>query len=57
MSSPHVAPPGPALAGLLGERATLVPFTTTEGAGLDCEIGAPQLRNQQVSDWLDETLS
>jgi hypothetical protein len=44
------------LVGLLGERATLVPFTTTEGAGLDCEIGAPQLRNQRVFDWLDETL-
>ncbi len=44
------------LAGVLGERAALVPFTTTEGAGLDCEIGAPQLRNQRVFDWLDEML-
>jgi hypothetical protein len=44
------------LAARLGDRATLVAFTTEEGAGLDCEIGAPQLRNQRVFDWLDETL-
>jgi hypothetical protein len=44
------------LAALLGDRATLVPFTTAEGAGLDCEIGAPRLRNQRAFDWLDEHL-
>lgn len=44
------------LAAQLGARTTLMAFTTAEGAGLDCEIGAPQLRNQRVFDWLDETL-
>lgn len=44
------------LAHRLGNRATLMPFTAAEGAGLDCEIGAPQLRNQRVFDWLDDTL-
>ena len=32
---------------LLGERATRVAFSTAEGAGLDCEIGAPSLRAQR----------
>lgn len=31
-------------------------FTTAEGAGLDCEIGGPQIRNQRVFDWLDDRL-
>jgi len=44
------------LAGRLGGRADLVPFTSAEGAGLDCEIGAPQLRNQRAFDWLEEHL-
>lgn len=44
------------LAGLLGDLALVVPFTTAEGAGLDCEIGAPRLRNQRVFDQLDEWL-
>ena len=44
------------LAGLLGARGTLVRFTSAEGAGLDCEIGAPRLRNQRVYDWLDDRL-
>jgi hypothetical protein len=44
------------LAALLGDRATVVPFAGAEGAGLDCEIGAPGLRNQRVFDWLDECL-
>ena len=38
------------------DTATLVPFTSEEGAGLDCEIGAPRLRNQRVFDWLDDVV-
>ena len=44
------------LAAALGDRATLVPFTTAEGAGLDCEIGAPTRRAQRIHDWLDEVV-
>ena len=40
----------------LGGRATSLAFTTAEGAGLDCEIGAPKLRNQRVFDHLEEIL-
>ncbi len=39
---------------LLGDRAVRVAFRREEGAGLDCEIGAPALRNQRVFDRLDE---
>lgn len=42
------------LVAVLGARATRVAFTTAEGAGLDCEIGAPSLRAQRFGDWLDE---
>ena len=42
------------LAERLGDRAVRVPFTTAEGAGLDCEIGAPRLRNQRIFDLLDD---
>jgi hypothetical protein len=31
-------------------------FTTADGAGLDCEIPAPQVRNQRVFDWIDGVL-
>jgi pimeloyl-ACP methyl ester carboxylesterase len=44
------------LAAALGPRATLISFTTAEGAGLDCEIGAPVLRNQRVFDHLEQIL-
>ena len=44
------------LAATLGDRATLVPFTSEEGAGLDCEIGAPTVRAQRIHDWLDEVV-
>lgn len=44
------------LASLLADRAELVPFSSEEGAGLDCEIGAPRLRNQRVFDWLEDRL-
>ncbi len=41
-----------ALAPGLGERLTRLAFTAAEGAGIDCEILAPELRNQRVYDWL-----
>jgi pimeloyl-ACP methyl ester carboxylesterase len=44
------------LAHALRNRATLLSFTTAEGAGLDCEIGAPKLRNQRVFDELEDLL-
>lgn len=44
------------LAGLLGSRAARIEFTTVEGAGLDCEIGAPLLRAQRIGDWLDDAV-
>ena len=42
---------------LIGERATRMPFTTAEGAGYDCEIGAPTLRAQRLGDWLDQVVA
>jgi hypothetical protein len=39
-----------------GVPVTLERFTAAEGAALDCEIMAPQVRNQRVYDWLDATL-
>lgn len=39
-----------------GTEVRLDRFTTAEGAGLDCEIGGPQIRNQRVYDWLDAHL-
>jgi hypothetical protein len=44
------------LADRLGGRATLVGFTSAEGAGLDCEIGAPLVRAGRIGDWLDDTV-
>jgi len=41
----------------LGDRATRLDFTAAEGAGLDCEIGAPQIRNARVYDALDALLA
>ena len=41
-----------ALAPGLGDRVTRLAFSAAEGAGLDCEILAPELRNQRVYDWL-----
>ena len=32
-------------------------FTTQEGAGLHCQMGAMLLAHQRIFDWLDETLS
>lgn len=64
----YVADPADAL-GYVGQPAALVStldsfehpvvhdrFTAEEGAGLDCEIQAPQVRNQRVYDWLDRRL-
>ena len=31
-------------------------FAAADGAGLDCEIMAPQVRNQRVFDWIDAAL-
>lgn len=47
---------GEALAARLTTSVHVERFTAAEGAGLDCEIGAPQLRNQRVYDWLDDRL-
>ena len=44
------------LSAALGDRATLEPFTTAEGAGLDCEIGAPVVRATRIADWLDDAV-
>jgi hypothetical protein len=44
------------VAGALGGPVTLERFGAEDGAALDCEILAPQVRNQRVFDWLDETL-
>lgn len=46
-----------AVLGALGERATRLDFAAAEGAGLDCEIGAPQVRNARVYDRLDDLLA
>jgi hypothetical protein len=44
------------LAELVGDNATLMPFTAAEGADGHCEPRAPTLRNQRIFDWLDERL-
>jgi alpha-beta hydrolase superfamily lysophospholipase len=44
------------LVAALGSRATLAPFLTSEGAGLDCEIGAPIVRATRIADWLDDVV-
>ncbi len=40
-----------------GTEVHLDRFTAAEGAGLDCEIGAPQVRNARVYDHLDALLT
>ncbi len=40
----------------LGAAAHLHRFTDESGAGLDCEIAAPQVRNAAVYDWLEATV-
>jgi dienelactone hydrolase len=43
------------VAGALGGPVTLERFGAEDGAALDCEILAPQVRNQRVFDWIDRT--
>lgn len=40
----------------LGGEVRLERFSDAAGAGLDCEIAAPQVRNAAVYDWLDATV-
>ncbi|HSJ74439.1 MAG TPA: alpha/beta hydrolase [Miltoncostaeaceae bacterium] len=40
------------VAAALGGPVTVERFTAEDGASLDCEILAPQVRNQRVYDWL-----
>lgn len=37
-------------------RKTLMKFSTAEGAGAHCEVGASRLAYARIYDWLDETL-
>lgn len=46
-----------AVLAVLGPSARRLDFTAAEGAGLDCEIGAPQVRNARVYDALDALLA
>ena len=45
------------LAELVGDNATLCPFTAAEGADGHCEPKATALRAERFFDWLDETLA
>ena len=36
---------------------TMIKFTTAEGAGAHCQVGAPRLANARIFDWLDDTLA
>lgn len=45
------------LADMLGDSATLMPFTAAEGGDGHCGPRAPTLRAQRVFDWLDEQLA
>jgi dienelactone hydrolase len=38
-------------------KKTLVRFTTAEGAGAHCQVGASRLSFARMFDWLDETLA
>ena len=38
-------------------RKTLVRFTSAEGAGPHCQVGASRLAFARMFDWLDETLA
>jgi alpha-beta hydrolase superfamily lysophospholipase len=44
------------LAAMVGERATVIPFSAEEGADGHCEPRAPVLRAQRIFDWLDTHL-
>jgi len=45
------------LASLLGGPVEVLAFRAAEGAGLDCEIGAPGRRAQAIFDALDRSMS
>ena len=45
------------LASLLGGPVEVLTFRSAEGAGLDCEIGAPGRRAQRIFDALDRAMS
>ncbi|HTB00807.1 MAG TPA: alpha/beta fold hydrolase [Bradyrhizobium sp.] len=38
-------------------RKTMIRFTTAEGAGAHCQVGASRLAFARIFDWLDETLT
>jgi hypothetical protein len=38
-------------------KKTLIHFTSAEGAGAHCQVGASRLAFARMSDWLDETLA
>jgi dienelactone hydrolase len=38
-------------------RKTIVRFTTAEGAGAHCQVGASRLAFARIFDWLDETMA
>ena len=40
----------------LGSRKKLLTFTVAEGAQFHCEPMAPQLRNELMFNWLEDTL-
>ena len=40
----------------LGSRKKLLTFTVAEGAQFHCEPMAPQLRNEVMFNWLEDTL-
>lgn len=46
-----------AVAEVAGDNVTLHNFEAKKGAGLDCEIAAPQIRNAVVYDWIERVVS
>jgi hypothetical protein len=41
----------------IGDKATLLPFLASEGAGAHCELGNRALYDQRTFAWLDATLA
>ena len=44
------------IAAALGSKGHHRRFTTAEGAGMHCQVGASTLMNAEVLDWLEETM-
>ena len=44
------------IAAALGNKGHHRQFTTAEGAGMHCQVGAAALMNAEVFDWLEETM-